>query len=325
MSPIRNQNGNENPLRSSGRVDGNGVENAVNYEQLLVKVNATLTIEGTRDTFVSFQFKMSRQYDSVIYVKEFRDWFIRAFSVGCSDGFDAEDVTQLLKMDKVPGSDPIGGIFGVKVEEAIRLKFAHDKSLWMNKYRGLNLLVALNSTYNDLINSVDIVPTWVEMSKTTFVQSIGKMRHLIKTFRSICPDYFQNDAFLLLAQMYSTGKENFDEFKSALDLATAKKNIMWYENTDLICEIYENMVNAESNAKEFINSFHVTPNRKRDRNDDQEKQARIGGKLKKKKKDIQKIKCFKCGQRGHLKRDCPYKQSGTRKKGSSCEPNKCTT
>ena len=231
---------------------------------------------------------MSRQYDSVIYVKEFRDWFIRAFSVGCSDGFDAEDVTQLLKMDKVPGSDSIGGIFGVKVEEAIRLKFAHDKSLWMNKYRGLNLLVALNSTYNDLINSVDIVPTWVEMSKTTFVQSIGKMRHLIKTFRSICPDYFQNDAFLLLAQIYSTGKENFDEFKSALDLATAKKNIMWYEDTDLICEIYENMVNAESNAKEFINSFRVTPDRKRDRNDDQEKQARIGGKLKKKKKIFRK-------------------------------------
>lgn len=292
MSPIRNQNGNENPLRSSGRVDGNGVENAVNYEQLLVKVNATLTIEGTRDTFVSFQFKMSRQYDSVIYVKEFRDWFIRAFSVGCSDGFDAEDVTQLLKMDKVPGSDPIGGIFGVKVEEAIRLKFAHDKSLWMNKYRGLNLLVALNSTYNDLINSVDIVPTWVEMSKTTFVQSIGKMRHLIKTFRFICPDYFQNDAFLLLAQIYSTGKENFDEFKSALDLATAKKNIMWYEDTDLICEIYENMVNAESNAKEFINSFRVTPNRKRDRNDDQEKQARIGGKLKKKKKKYSENQVF---------------------------------
>ena len=325
MSPIRNQNGNENPLRSSGRVDGNGVENAVNYEQLLVKVNATLTIEGTRDTFVSFQFKMSRQYDSVIYVKEFRDWFIRAFSVGCSDGFDAEDVTQLLKMDKVPGSDSIGGIFGVKVEEAIRLKFAHDKSLWMNKYRGLNLLVALNSTYNDLINSVDIVPTWVEMSKTTFVQSIGKMRHLIKTFRSICPDYFQNDAFLLLAQMYSTGKENFDEFKSALDLATAKKNIMWYEDTDLICEIYENMVNAESNAKEFINSFRVTPDRKRDRNDDQEKQARIGGKLKKKKKNIQKKNCFNFGQGGNGKGDWQYKNTGGGKKGSSCEPNKCTT
>ena len=123
------------------------------------KVHSSLSIKGTKDIFATEKLDASNLFDSIIYDNEFREWFIQAFSYDDHDDFDIEDVEKLLKMEKLPESDSLGGIFGSKVQQAIQLRFSRNKSPWMRNNERLSLLVEMNNTFKKEIASPNIVET----------------------------------------------------------------------------------------------------------------------------------------------------------------------
>ena len=71
--------------------DDQTVESAVDYGELLRKVNSFLSIKGTKDIFAAEKLDASNLFDSIIYVNEFREWFIQVLSYDDHDDFDIED------------------------------------------------------------------------------------------------------------------------------------------------------------------------------------------------------------------------------------------
>ena len=245
-----------------------------------------------------------------------KNWIIGVLRKDPYDTIDFDDVRMMLDLDVTLDRRTERGLFWGIVDTALREQFSPDLVPQLNESDGLDLLTMLNQMYQSIVESPLVVQYWEEdLAKCACTPRASVT--LVETYREACNGYFYNSTFSLCWMMYRGHKELFQKVLNVYEYGTQRRTKPWYENLDLMKLTWERVLRSNVYVVESVNSLSLRSNRKRERSDDQKNKAAGGDHSKKKrKKNLQKLKCFGCGQRGHLKRNCPNKQKGGQKKGN---------
>ena len=282
------------------------------YAKILGRIEASLTGKGINNLFVT-RSKRAKTANSIMFLSSVKNWIIGVLRKDSYDTIDFVDIRMMLDLDVTLGRRSECGLFWGIIDTALREKFSPDLVPQLNEADGLDLLTLLNQMYNSIVESPLVVQYW-ENDLAKCDRTPGASVTLVETYREACNGYFYNSTFSLCWMMYRGHKELFPKVLDAYEYGTQRRTKPWYENLGLMMLTWEKLLRSNASADESVNRLSFRSNRKRERSDDQRNKVAGGDNLKKKrKKNLQKLKCFGCKQRGHLKRNCPNKQGGQEK------------
>ncbi|KAF6010141.1 hypothetical protein HII13_003360, partial [Brettanomyces bruxellensis] len=269
------------------------------YAETLRRINASLTERGIEDLFTTCCRRI-RIYNSIIYLNSVKDWIIEVLGRDSYDTIDFDDIKIMLELDKPFDTEFTGGLFWDIIDTALRgALFSRN-----------NAAIELCRWFKPTCSTPLVVRYW-ENDLQNCDGSPGGLESLVSCYKKACKGYFFNQTFLLCFFMCKAHKKVFQRVLNEYHFGNQIKNKHWYEDSDLMTQTWEKVLDETVTADESVNSLSFRSNRKRERHDDQRNKAAGGDHSKKKrKKNLQKLKCFGCGQRGHLKRDCANKQKG---------------
>ncbi|KAF6010136.1 hypothetical protein HII13_003355 [Brettanomyces bruxellensis] len=252
------------------------------YAETLRRINASLTERGIEDLFTTCCRRI-RIYNSIIYLNSVKDWIIEVLGRDSYDTIDFDDIKIMLELDKPFDTEFTGGLFWDIIDTALRERFSPETMPQLNYADGLNLLARLNQLFKSIVETPLVVRYW-ENDLQNCDGSPGGLESLVSCYKKACKGYFFNQTFLLCFFMCKAHKKVFQRVLNEYHFGNQIKNKHWYEDSDLMTQTWEKVLDETVTADESVNSLSFRSNRKRERHDDQRNKAAGGDHSKKKRK-----------------------------------------